>query len=105
MGAFLAKDEFESGVLRRIRDNTGINFSKSQTLFNGENSDLKKAIHDFAFENSSDVPDMKAAKKGIRYFYSYKTVLWTQFVSSSGFNVSYSQFCRYWPETIIKPKI
>ena len=105
MGAFLAKDEFESGVLRRIRENTGINFSKSPTLFNDESSDLKKAIHDFAFENSSDVPDMKAAKKGIRYFYSYKTVIWIQFVSSSGFNVSYSQFCRYWPETIIKPKI
>ena len=105
MGAYLAKDEFESGVLSRIRENTGINFSKLPTLFNDEDSELKKTIHCFANENSSEVPDMKAARKGIRYFYSYKTVLWTQFLSSSGLDVSYSQFCRYWPENIIKPKI
>ena len=105
MGAYLAKEEFETGTLRRIRENTGLNFSKSPTLVSEECSGLEKSVQEFAFENSSEVPDMKAAKKGIRYFYCYKTVLWIQFLSSSGLEISYSQFCRYWPEKIVKPKI
>ena len=104
-GAYLAKEHFPVGTVRRIRENTGINLSKSPNLANEESSALQKTVQEFAFENSSEVPDMKAAKKGLRYFYCYKTVLWVQFQSSSGVDISYSQFCRYWPDTIIKPKI
>ena len=91
-------------LIKRIRENTGINLSKSPTMSNEESSPLQKSVEEFAMENSSEVPDMKAAKKGLRYFYCYKTVLWVQFQSSSGVEISYSQFCRYWPDTIIKPK-
>ena len=44
MGAYLAKEEFETGTLRRIRENTGLNFSKSPTLVSEECSGLKKSV-------------------------------------------------------------
>lgn len=103
-GAFLAREEFPKGTLSRIRNNTGLNLSKSPTASTTEDTALSKAVKHFAMENSSEVPDMKAAKKGIRYFYCYKYVLWIQFKSSQQ-DISYSQFCSYWPQNIIKPKI
>ena len=101
----MARSSFSLGTLSRIRNNTGINFSKPQTAPNGEESPLKKEVYTFAMENSCEVPDMRAAKKGKRYFYSYKYVLWIQFKSSQASDISYSHFCRYWPANIIKPKI
>ena len=104
-GAFIAKDEFPRGTLLRIRNNTGLNFSKPPNVSSEEASELEKAIKHFANDNSCEVPDMKAAKKGKRYFFCYKLVLWEQFRSESGSDVSYSHFCRFWPENIVKPKI
>lgn len=103
-GAFFAREEFPKGTLSRIRNNTGLNLSKLPTATSTEDTALSKAVKDFAMENSSEVPDMKAAKKGTRYFYCYKYVLWIQFTSSHQ-DISYSQFCSYWPQNIIKPKI
>ena len=104
-GAYLAKAEFPVGTLSRIRDNTGLNFSKSPIFSSNEGTALKKAVEAFAKENSCEVPDMKAARKGQRYFFCYKYVLWMQFESSLGLEISYSQFCRYWPPNIVKPRI
>ena len=101
----MAKDDIEVGTLYRLRQNTGINFNKSASVSTPEDSDLKKAIITFAVENSCEVPDMRAAKKGRRYYRSYKYVLWMQFKSSMSSDVSYSQFCSYWPQNIIKPKV
>ena len=102
---YMAKDEMMVGTLFRLRQNTGINFNKSASVSTPEDSDLKKAISAFAMENSCEVPDMRAAKKGRRYYFCYKYVLWMQFKSSSSSNVSYSQFCSYWPQNVVKPKI
>ena len=101
----MAKNDFPMGTMSRLRTNTGINFSNPPIASDCEDSPLKKAIGTFAFENSCEVPDIKAAKKGLRYFYCYKYVLWIQFKSAQVSEVSYSQFCRYWPKNIIKPKI
>ena len=51
---------------------------------NEEESELKKAVAAFALENSCEVPDTRAAKKGLRYFYNYKFVLWIQYKSNQG---------------------
>ena len=103
--AYLAKDEFPRGSLIRIRNNTGLNFSKPPNVQSTEASELEKAIKLFAIENSCEVPDMKAAKKGKRYFFCYKLVLWMQFKSENGSDVSYSHFCRFWPDNVVKPRI
>ena len=98
----MAKQDFPVGTLSRLRNNTGINFSKAPTAPTEEESPLKKAVAAFALENSCDI---RAAKKKIRCFYHYKLVLWMLFRSTHGIDVSYSTFCRYWPENIVKPKI
>ena len=102
---FMARDEFPAGTISRLRENTGINFSKSPITINEEESLLKKSVASFAVENSCEVPDTRAAKKGLRYFYNYKFVLWMQYKSGQGSDLSYSTFCKYWPPNIIKPKI
>ena len=61
------------GTLYRLRQNTGINFNKSASVSTPEDSDLKKAISAFAIENSCEVPDMRAAKQGKRYYFCYKS--------------------------------
>ena len=101
----MAKNDFPVGTILRLRDNTGINFSKHPAPTNVEESPLNKSVVAFAVENSCEVPDMRATKKGLRYFYSYKYVLWMHFKSSESSDISYSQFCRYWPNNIVKPKI
>ena len=100
----MAKIDFSPGTISRLRNNTGINFSNPVTIPSEEESTLKKTVVSFAVDNSCEVPDMRASKKGLRHFYSYKYVLWMQF-KSSGSDISYSQICRYWPANIIKPKI
>ena len=50
--AYLAKDEFPRGSLIRIRNNTGLNFSKPPNVQSTEASELEKAIKLFAIENS-----------------------------------------------------
>ena len=102
---FMARDDFPVGTLSRLRENTSINFSKSPIAMNEEESELKKSVTSFAVENSCEVPDTRAARKGLRYFYNYKFVLWIQYKSNQGSDLSYSTFCKYWPTYIQKPKI
>ena len=101
----MAKDELEVGTLYRLRQNTGINFNKSASVSTPEDSNLKLRVVAFAHNNSCEVPDMRAAKKGLRYYFSYKYVLWMMFKSTETSDVSYSQFCCYWPKNCVKPKI
>ena len=101
----MAKDELEVGTLYRLRQNTGINFNKSATVSTPEDSNLKLRVVAFAHNNSCEVPDMRAAKKGLRYYFSYKYVLWMMFKSTESSDVSYSQFCCYWPKNCVKPEI
>ena len=94
---YTARDEVPVGTLYRLRQNTGINFK--------DDSSLKKSIHSFAFENSSEIPDLKGAKNNLRFYNSYKNVLWTQYKSLHSSDISYSHFCSLWPSNVIKPKI
>ena len=102
---FMSKDELPTGTLSRLREHTQINFSNSPKAVKNIDNDLKISISSFAHENSSEVPDVKAAKKSIRYFYNYKCVLWMQYQSSHGSDLSYSTFCKYWPPNIVKPRV
>ena len=65
----MAKQDFPVGTLSRLRNNTGINFSKAPTAPTEKESPLKKAVAAFVLENSFDI---RAAKKKIRCFYHYK---------------------------------
>ena len=59
----------------------------------------------FAEDNSSPVPDMRKARKDIRYRHSYMIVLYDEFkFNNPNTQCSYSLFCDYWPKNIIKPK-
>ena len=62
-----AANEIPKGTTLRLLKNTGINFSKKSPEPESEKSDLKKLVELFANENSTEVPDMRLQKKGIRY--------------------------------------
>ena len=70
----ISKDEFPRGVLRSLRDNTGINFSNPLTLSqpNRVSGDLQHKIEEFAILNSFEVPDKKKAKTNIRFMRHFK---------------------------------
>ena len=62
-------------------------------------------VNKFAEDNSTPVPDMRKARKDIRYRHSYIIILYDEFkYINPDTQCSYSQFCAYWPKNIIKPK-
>ena len=98
-------NEIPKGTTLRILRNTGINFSKKLPETEADKSDLKKEIEKFAKENSSEIPDMRQQKKGIRYIRHYLICLFEDFkYCNPDMTVSYSTFTSYWPKNIIKPK-
>ena len=105
VAVYTARNEVPPGTLYRLRQNTGINFNKRPLAHSPSDDSVRKSIEKFAYENSSEIPDMKAAKKDLRFYTNYKHVLWTQYKSISGSDISYSSFCSHWPSNVIKPKI
>ena len=102
----LAQSDFPRGTLRRLRESTGLNFSKAPCPEKNIKTDLKVAIEKFAVENSCVVPDMRKEKKNIRYCFNYLICLHANFlVENPNISVSYAVFCSYWPKNIIKPRI
>ena len=70
-----------------------------------DKSELKDKIEQFAIENSSESPDMRNEKKGIRYRHQYLATLYDDFIiQNPEIQVSLAVFCSYWPKNIIKPK-
>ena len=101
----LGSTEHPPGTDYRLRKNTGINFSKTISVDNNEKSELKKLIEKFAVENSSESPDMRNEKKGIRYRNKYFVALYDDFRHENpDILVSSSVFISYWPKHILKPK-
>ena len=103
-----AKDEFPTGVIKALRDNTGINFSNPLTVSNQlrNTGDLHQQIVDFANMNSFEVPDKKHAKKSIRYMSHFKVVLHQQFLMENPeIDCHYSTFCTHFPDNILKPGV
>ena len=92
----LASHEHPKGTDYRLRQNTGINLSNKLTVTSEEKSELKKKIEQFAEEHSSESPDMKNEKKGIRYRHKYLAVLYDDFKHENpDFEVSIQSFCNY----------
>jgi hypothetical protein len=101
----IGASENPKGTTLRIKKNTGINLAKKLTVTNNDESELKVKVKEFADENSTPVPDMRKAKKDIRYRHSYMCVLHDEFkYRNPDTDCSYSQFCAYWPKNVIKPK-
>ena len=97
--------ELQKGTTLRILRNTGINFSKKLPANEEQTSELKKKVEKWAKENSSEMPDMRNQKKGIRYRHHYLTCLHEDFRHSHpDVEISYSTFSAYWPKNIIQPK-
>ena len=98
-------NELPKGNTLRILRNTGINFSKKLPNNAEDKSELKKKVETWAKENSSEIPDMRNQKKGIRYRHHYLTCLHEDFRHSHpDVEISYSTFSSYWPKNIIQPK-
>ena len=71
--------EFPKGTSLRLLQNTAINLAK-RLLTNGEEkSDLKKKVEKFAEENSSEMPDMRHQRKGVRFRHHYFITLYDEF--------------------------
>ena len=101
----LAMEENPKGTTLRIRNNTGINLSNKLQVNSKDKSELKDKIEQFAIENSSESPDMRNEKKGIRYRHQYLATLYDDFIiQNPEIQVSLAVFCSYWPKNIIKPK-
>ena len=95
----LGMHEHPKGTTLRLLRNTGINLSKKIATTDGEKSELKTKIEKFAIENSSESPDMRNEKKGIRYRHRYMTVLYDDFkFENRDTEVSFSIFCAFWPK-------
>ena len=98
-------NEIPKGTTLRLLRNAGVNFSKKLREAGNDKSELKKAIEKFAQENSSEIPDMRQQKKGIRYMKHYLTTLYEDFkFCNPEMEVSYSTFTSYWPKNVIKPR-
>ena len=67
---------------------------------------LQKQIEEFLKKDDNSVvtPDVRKAKKGIRYCFSTLQELHEGFIVDQSVECSYSQFTRHVPEYIIKPK-
>ena len=66
---------------------------------------MKILVEEFAKENSSEIPDMRQQKKGIRYRHHYLSSLFEYFkFANPGIEISYPTFSSYWPKNIIKPR-
>ena len=76
----LAMEENPKGTTLRIRNNTGINLSNKLQVNSKDKSELKDKIEQFAIENSSESPDMRNEKKGIRYRLQYLATLYDDFI-------------------------
>ena len=101
----MAKESFPPGTNDMLRRTIGLNISKKLVPITPKEKRLQEAVKTFAIENSSEVPDERKARKGIRYYHHYKYVLHEHFLSSTDILCSYQTFCSYWPPHIIKPKI
>ena len=101
----LASNEHIKGTNYRLRQNTGINLDKKMAVTSEEESELKKQIDEFAKENSSESPDMRNERKGIRYRHKYLSCLYDDFKHENPeVDVALSVFCSYWPKNVLKPK-
>ena len=101
----LGKLEHPKGTTLRLLRNTGINMSKTILTPDQKKSELKTEIDKFAKENSSESPDMRNEKKGIRYRHKYLSTLYDDFkYENPDIEVSMAVFCSYWPKNIVKPK-
>ena len=69
-------------------------------------SSLETEIENFLLddENTIVVPDIKKSKKGLRYRLLSLSNLYVKFLGEKDTDCSYSQFTRYVPDHIIKPK-
>ena len=95
----LGLHEHPKGTTWRLLKNTGINLSKKIATTEGEKSELKTKIKQFATENSNESPDMRNEKKGIRYRHKYLIVLYEDFkFENREIEVCFSDFCNYWPK-------
>ena len=98
-------NELQKGNTLRLLRNCGINFSKKLPESQADKSELKRKVEKFAEENSSEMPDARCQKKGIRYRHHYLTCLHEDFKFCHPENeISYSTFSSYWPKNIIQPK-
>ena len=100
----VSEPELPKGTLGRLRKETGINFSIPPANKDGEKSEIKTMIEEFAFDNTIEVPDKRKVKQGIRYRTSSKLSLFESFDSQYPNVCSYVTFTRYWPKNFIKPK-
>ena len=64
----------------------------------------RSTVRKFHVDNSVVAPDVRKAKKGIRYHLSMLQELHERFIVDQSVECSYSQFTRHVPENIIKPK-
>jgi hypothetical protein len=111
LSIFSNKGRLPEGTLSRLRENVGVNFSKSPNLANLQVPKIADDIRVFAELNSCDVPDAKANpadpdKPSVRYANHYRTVLYETFLADHpDQDCSYSTFCRYWPTYVVKPRL
>ena len=101
----MAKPEFPPGTNEMLRQKIGVNLSNTWRPLSREESELSKAVKQYAMDNSDPVPDTRKAAKGIRHYHNYRCVLFWHFLAETEMSCSYSSFCRLWPPNIIKPKM
>ena len=101
----MAKPEFPPGTNEMLRQKIGVNLSNTWRPVSREESELSKAVKQYAMDNSDPVPDTRKAAKGIRHYHNYRCVLFWHFLAETELSCSYSSFCRLWPANIIKPKM
>ena len=82
--------DLEKGTIRRLRKETGINFSNPPANNDNEKSELKTMIKKFALDNTIEVPDKRKVKQGIRYRKSSKLSLFECFDSQYPNNAAMS---------------
>ena len=74
-----SSNEIPTGTTLRLLRNTGINLAKRLPKNGEEKSDLKKKVEKFAEENSSEMPDMRHQRRGVRFRHHYLITLYDEF--------------------------
>ena len=106
-----AREDLPKGSFLKARNLLGVNFHQALKSKEKEEPKLVKLVRDFAERNSDEVPYTKNCfnnlnKANKRLALHFKVVLYECFLSENPEqNCSYSTFCQYWPQHIVRPNL